>query len=264
MSSIMKFRIIIVFVFFLVFNSWAQENKTDTIKFDSSSLHLRPLKSPPLLRDTIDLLDLPDAFGISKPSEAVFPPDSAILVRNWEHLSYIRKPVPKKPLLPFELVPDLNFNIGASRWELPVLGATTTFSPMLTYTPFERLFFYGGVGFTQYHNLSYVQNIVAPGWPVKSNITSQGFLGGAFILNDRITLRGTYQRSLYNQLPANLMMFAPSFQMATFGADVDVWNGLGVTVERVWQFDRSGRMRSDMRYSPYINVDKFMKFLRGY
>jgi hypothetical protein len=89
-------------------------------------------------------------------------------------------------------------------------------------------------------------------------------LGGTFVLNERITLRGTYQHSLYNQLPNNMMIFAPPFQMATFGADVDVWNGLGVSVERVWMFDRSGRMRSDMRYSPYIKMDKFMKFLRGY
>ncbi|MDR3061645.1 MAG: hypothetical protein LBU57_05985 [Dysgonamonadaceae bacterium] len=255
--------ITVVFLSSLALNISAQENRIDTTKFGAPSLYLPSLKSPSLLRDTTNFFDLPDGFEISKPRELEFP-DSAIMIRNWEHLSYIRKPVPKKPLLPFGLVPDLNFNLGASRWELPVLGATTTFSPTLTYTPFERLFFYGGVGFTQYHNLSYVQNMIAPGWPVKSNITSQGFLGGAFILNDRITLHGTYQRSLYNQLPANMVMFAPSFQMATFGADIDVWHGLGVTVERVWQFDKSGRMRSDMRYSPYINFDKFMKFLRGY
>ena len=260
-----KAIILSICLLFLGANLFSQENKVDTTAFGVPALKLPPLTLPRIFPDSVNLLKLPDAFGITKPEFHDFDiPESALLERKWEHLSYIKRPSPKKPILPFEFSPDLSFNITPSYWEVPILGATTTFAPNLTYSLSERLFVYGGVAFTQYHNLSYVQNIIAPGWATKSNITSQGFLGSAFVLNDRITLRGTYQRSLYNQMPSNLIMFAPAFQTATFGADIDVWNGLGVTVERVWEFDRSGRMRSHMQYSPYVNFGKFMKFLRGY
>jgi hypothetical protein len=83
------------------------------------------------------------------------------IVHQWKYLSYIRKPESEKLFLPFELAPDLNFSFNAYHWDLPILGVTTTFSPVLTYAPLERLYFFGGVNFTQYHNLSYVQNIVA-------------------------------------------------------------------------------------------------------
>ncbi|MDR1368796.1 MAG: hypothetical protein LBJ72_01530 [Dysgonamonadaceae bacterium] len=257
------FIISFVILFFLSSGISAQENKADTTASGAPFIKLPPLKNQLLIPDTVGLIKLPDGFDISVPKELEIP-DSVILERRWEHLGYTRRPSNKKPILPFELIPDLNFNIGTSHWALPVLGLTTTFSPTLTYSPFERLFLYGGVNFTQFHNMAYIQNIIAPDWKVRSNIISQGFLGTAFVLNDRITLRGTYQRSLYNQMPGNLIFFAPSFQMATFGADIDVWNGLGVSVERVWEFDRNGRVKSDMRYSPYINMNKFMKFLRGY
>ena len=261
----MRLRAIILSLCLSLLSSslFSQENKIDTAALRVPALKLPPLTPPLMFPDSTSILKLPDGFGITVPKSFEIP-DSVLMMRNWEHLSYVKRPSPKKPILPFEFLPDLNFNIGASYWEVPILGATTTFSPTLTYTAFDRLFLFGGVGFTQYHNLSYVQNMLAPGWPTKSNITSQAFLGGAFVLSDRITLRGTYQRSLYNQMPSNTIMFAPAYQMATFGADIDVWNGLGVTVERVWEFDRSGRMRSNMRYSPYINFGKFMKFLRGY
>ncbi|MDR2683569.1 MAG: hypothetical protein LBB64_06855 [Dysgonamonadaceae bacterium] len=260
----MKFRLIITgtLVFFFSLKGFAQENKTDTLRWGLPFLRLPSVELPSLLRDSFLLPQRPAVFELPQLSTPEFL-DSAQILRNWEHVSYIRRPKPEKPFLPFELAPNLNFNLNASHWYLPVLGGTTTFSPVFTYAPLERLSFFGGVHFTQYHHLSYVQSIVAPGWPTRSNITSQGFLGAAFVLNDRITLRSTYQQSLYNQLPGNLIMFAPSYRMATFGADVDVWNGLGVSVERVWMFNPSGGMKSGMRYSPYINVDKFLKFLRG-
>jgi hypothetical protein len=122
---------------------------------------------------------------------------------------------------------------------------------------------YGGVGFTQYPNLAFIQSRIAPGWPAKSNITTQAFGGFAYALHDRITLHGSFQHSLYNQMPSNLIMFAPAYNTINVGADVDVWNGLGVSVRRVWEFDRYGRSHQYMQYSPYINFNKFMKFL-GY
>ena len=261
----MKFRatILFLFVFFLGLNLFSQENSLDTARFGVFQKDLPPWKKPLVFPDsTNNLLKLPDVYGIAVPRSYEIPDSILMMKRGLDRLSY-KKPIQKKPILPFEFTSDFNFNIGASYWEVPILGATTTFSPTLTYAPSDRLLLFGGVGFTQYHNLSYVQNMLAPGWPTKSNITSQAFMGGAFVLNDRITLRGTYQRSLYNQMPSNTIMFAPAFQMATFGADVDVWNGLGVRVERVWEFDRSGRMRSGMKYSPLIKLDKFMKFLKG-
>ncbi len=260
----MKFKLFFssVLLFCLTLNIFSQENKIDTTLLGVPLLKLPSLRIPPL-PDTTNLHKLPEGFGFSLPEELEVP-DSVLLERKWEHLGYNKKPEYKKPILPFEFTPNLDFNIRAYHWEVPVLGLTTTFSPVLTYKPTERLYFFGGLDFTQYPNAGYVMNVIDPNWPVKSNITTRGFLGGAFILNDRITLRGTYQHSLYNQMPSILIPFGPAFQTVTFGADIDVWNGLGVSVDRVWEFDRSGRMRSHMQYSPYINFGKFMKFLRGY
>jgi hypothetical protein len=168
---------------------------------------------------------------------------------------------PSKPIFPWEITPDFNFNIHPSRWDLPLLGTTLTFSPTLSYQPFDRMILYGGVGFTQYPNLRYVQNLIAPDWPTKSNITSQAFGGFAYALHERITLHGNFQHSLFNQMPSNLIPFAPAYNTMSIGADIDVWQGLGVTVDRVWEFDQFGRPYQYTRYSPYINMDKFLKFL---
>lgn len=259
-----KGRLILLFCFVYA-GIMAQETKQDSIFWRSDSLNIPALEIGRMLPDTSAYHLNPDLKTplLQKDQPDFFVPESDLLVRNWDHLSYIRKTESQKPLLPFEFTPDLNFNLGASYWELPVLGATVTFSPVFTYSPVDKLFFYGGVNFTQYSNLSYVQNMLFPGTTLGSNIGMQAFSGVAYQLHERITLRGTYQQSLYNPLPVPLKGLAPSFQMATFGADVDLWKGLGVTVEQVWQFDQSGRMRQGMRYSPYINVDKFVKFLKG-
>jgi hypothetical protein len=158
--------------------------------------------------------------------------------------------------------PYLNFDLGASRWSVPVIGDVTTFSPTLNYQITKDLNVFGGVSFSQFHNLSYVQAVIAPGWSVKSNIIADGFVGASYRLFDRIILHGSYQRSLYNQLPGNMMMFAPGQNTVVAGASFDVWNGLGVTVDHVWEFDRYGRMREGFRYSPYVDLQKFIKFLR--
>ena len=158
--------------------------------------------------------------------------------------------------------PDIFFNLGASRWAMPVIGDVTTFSPILYYQATKNLSFYGGVSFSQFHNLSQAQSILAPNWHVKSNIISNGFIGAEYRLFDRILLHGSYQRSLYNQLPSNLMMFAPGENVVVTGASFDMWNGLGVTVDHVWEFDRYGNVRKGFRYSPYIDASKFIKFLR--
>ena len=170
----------------------------------------------------------------------------------------------KEPLL-FQrpkFKPQLFFDLGASRWNMPFMGSITTFSPTLNYQLTKDLSFYGGVSFSQYHNLSYVQSLLEPGWRTKSNIISNGFVGASYRLFDRIILHGTYQRSLYNKIPGNLMMFAPGQNMVVTGASFDVWNGLGVTVDHVWEFDQYGHMRKGFRYSPYIDVQKFIKFLK--
>ncbi len=252
---------LLVIFSFLALSLSAQENKVDTTRLGVPSLSLPPFRSQSLRLDTTKFR-LPVDFGLAKPKGLTLS-DSLIMDRKWDHLSYIRKSTPKAPILPFYITPDLDVNIGVSHWEVPLIGLTTTFAPTMTYSPFERLSFFGGVAFTQFPNLSYVQNMIDPNWLVKSNMITQGFIGGAYVLHDRITLRGTYQRSLYNQMPANLIIFAPPFQMATFGADIELWRGLGVSVERVWEIDRSGRMNSGMRYSPYVNVNKFMKSLKG-
>ena len=172
--------------------------------------------------------------------------------------------VMKEPslFLPPKFKPQLNFNMGASRWEMPMIGGITTFSPTLNYQLTKDFGFFGGVSFSQYHNLSYVQSKIAPHWPTKSNIIANGFIGATYRLHERVILHGVYQRSIYNQLPGNMMMFAPGQNMVVTGASLDVWNGLGVTVDHVWEFDRYGNMRKGFRYSPYIDLPKFIKFLR--
>jgi len=164
--------------------------------------------------------------------------------------------------MPPKFKPYTSFNLGASRWYMPVMGAVTTFAPTLNYQVTKDLSFFGGVSFSQFHNLSYVQSLYAPSWPTKSNIISNGFAGASYRLHNRIILHGLYQRSLYNQLPGNMMMFSPGQNVVVAGASVDVWQGLGVTVDHVWEFDRYGNMRKGLRYSPYIDVQKFIKFLR--
>ena len=165
-------------------------------------------------------------------------------------------------MLPPEFRPSLYFNLGASRWDMPVMGATITFSPTLNYQVTKDLSFYGGVSFTQFPNLWYVQSLIAPNWETKSNIIANGFVGVSYNLFDRIMLHGSYQRSLYNQLPRNLMMFAPGQNVVVAGASFDLYHGLGVTVDHVWEFDRYGHRIQGFRYSPYIDLPKLIKFLR--
>ncbi|MDR2621752.1 MAG: hypothetical protein LBC48_04120 [Dysgonamonadaceae bacterium] len=240
-----------------LFVALAQEAKKDTLTLHSS------FPEYPLLPDTVmfkgDLISHPIRFP--KPDEYLFK-DSAMYSFD-KHNSGIfeNKKRMSKPILPWEITSGLNFNIIPSRWDLPLLGPTITFAPTLSYQLSDKMVLYGGVGFTQYANLSFAQSRIAPGWPVKSNITTQAFGGFAYALHDRITLHGGFQHSLYNQMPSNLIMFAPAYNTMSVGADLDVWNGLGVTIDRVWDIDKSGRMQQYTRYSPYINVDKFLKFL---
>jgi hypothetical protein len=165
-----------------------------------------------------------------------------------------------EPRLQFK--PYMLFDIGASRWSVPIIGDVTTFSPTLNYQAAKNLTIFGGVSFSQYHNLSYVQNILMPGLPAKSNITADAYLGASYRLLDRIILHGSYQRSLYNQLPGNMMMFAPGQNMIVTGVSLDLFHGLGATVDHVWEFDRYGHFRQGFRYSPYIDIQKFIKFLK--
>ena len=245
--------ILTLFSCMFIFTSVAQETQVDTLK-----LKLKFPDRPPLSMDSKLFQQSSESILLEIP-EGLIP---TLMTRDWRHLSYIRKPSETKPpIFPFEFTPNLNFTINSSRWELPVLGATTTFAPTLTFRPLDRMFLYGGVGFTQFHNLAYVQNMVAPNWPTRSNITSQAFGGVGYVLHDRVTLHGMYQHSLHNQLPNNMMLFSPAYNMMSVGADIDVWNGLGVRVEHIWEFDKFGRMQKGMRYSPIIDVNKFMKFL---
>jgi len=169
-----------------------------------------------------------------------------------------------------ELFPELHpkfkpfvfFDLGASRWNVPIIGDVTTFSPSLNYQAAKNLTIFGGVNFSQYHNLSWVQNVFNPGLPAKSNITADAYLGASYRLFDRIILHGSYQRSLYNQLPGNMMMFAPGQNVVVTGASFDLYHGLGVTVDHVWEFDRYGHRRQGFRYSPYLDIQKFIKFLK--
>ena len=241
-----------------IFSSFAQES------FSSDSLlHERN-------KDTIPLLNNPLQFQQNLPVNLLLQTEN----RGTESL-FKQQPVSNdlklnrndaiiEPnlFLPPKFKPYTSFNLDASRWYMPVMGAVTTFSPTLNYQATKDLSFYGGVGFSQYHNLSYVQSFMAPDWPTKSNIIANGFVGASYRLNDRIILHGLYQRSLYNQLPSNLMMFAPGQNMVVTGVSLDVWNGLGVNVDHVWEFDRYGNMRKGFRYSPYIDLPKFLKFLR--
>jgi len=126
----------------------------------------------------------------------------------------------------------------------------------------NSLNFYAGINLSQLPDLSYIQSVVAPDWPVKSNIVAEGTIGASYRLFDRIILHGSYQRSLYNQLPRSSMMFVPGQNVVVAGVSFDVWNGLGVTVDHVWEFDKYGNMRKGFRYSPYIDVSKFLKFLK--
>jgi len=154
------------------------------------------------------------------------------------------------------------FDLGASRWSVPIIGDVTTFSPGLTYQAAKNLSIYGGVNFSQYHNLAWVQNVLNPGLPAKSNITADAYLGASYRLFDMIILHGSYQRSLYNQLPGNMVMFAPGQNVVVTGASLDLYHGLGVTVDHVWEFDMYGHKRQGFRYSPYLDIQKFIKFLK--
>lgn len=165
---------------------------------------------------------------------------------------------------PRNLKPDLFFNLRAGVYTLPVMGNVTTFAPAINFQPVDRLNLYGGVSFSQYHNAGYIQNTMDPQWPVKSNITANLFGGISYQLHERVILHANYQHTLYNQLPPNLMMFAPGFNVVGAGVSVDIWNGLGVTVEHVWEFDKSGRMRKGFRYSPYIEPAKLIKALQNW
>jgi len=165
-------------------------------------------------------------------------------------------------LLPPKFKPILFFDLGATRWTMPMVGEITVFTPSINYQLTKNLSFYGGVNLSQYHNLSYAQSLLAPNWPTRSNIIADGFAGVNYRLHERILLHGIYQRSIYNQLPRNMIMFAPGQNVVVTGASFDMWNGLGVTVDHVWEFDRYGNMRKGFRYSPYIDVQKFIKFLR--
>jgi len=158
--------------------------------------------------------------------------------------------------------PYLFFGLRASRWNVPLIGDVTIFSPALNYQAAKNLSIFGGVNFSQYHNLAWVQNVLNPGLPAKSNITVDAYLGASYRLFDRIILHGSYQRSLYNQLPGNLVMFAPGQNVVITGASLDLYHGLGVTVDHVWEFDMYGHKRQGFCYSPYIDIQKFLKFLK--
>jgi hypothetical protein len=208
-------------------------------------------------------LDLrPEPLWFLKPEEGLFKDSVLNSILNKPRFDgFGEKKKPPKPILPWEITPDLSFHIVPSRWDLPLLGPTLTFAPTVSYQLYDKMILYGGVSFTQYTQLATAQRWLAPDWPLRSNITTQAFGGFAYALHDRVTLHGSFQHSLYNQLPSNLMMFAPAYNTMIVGADVDIWQGLGVTVDRVWDFDRSGRVRQYTRYSPYINAGKFLKFL---
>jgi hypothetical protein len=242
------------------FTSFAQEIKTDTLH------SVTPEKNRPLLPDTLmfksDLRTNPIRFP---ETDALLFRDSALFSFEKQDLNGIGYHGEKvsKPILPWEITSGLNFNVVPSRWDVPLLGPTTTFAPTLSYQLSDKILLYGGVGFTQYPNLGFVQHALTGQWSSGSNITTQAFGGIAYDLHDRIKLHGTFQHSLYNPMPSNLRMFAPPYNTMSIGADIDVWKGLGVTIDRVLELDRTGRMRQYTRYSPYIDIGKFMKFL-GY
>ena len=247
----------VLYSFASIFSAFAQESVVP-----DSLLNSRDKITMPLLPDSIRLQNQP---VISLPQLEIQGIESFLKqqpISNDFELSpndSIEEPF---LILRPKFKPYLFLNPGASRWEMPVIGAVTTFSPTLNYQLTKELNFYGGVSFSQFHNLSYVQSILAPGWPTKSNIIIDGYVGASYRLFDRIILHGSYQRSLYNQLPGNMMMFAPGQNVVITGASFDIWKGLGVTVDHVWEFDRYGNMRKGFRYSPYIDLPKFIKFLR--
>lgn len=257
--NIRKFSTLALYSLAGVFSSLAQD-----VIIPDSLLDKREKITMPLLSDSLKLQQTKLITPLFPPPEnqRIEPVSMQQSVSN--HLKSNGNDTIKEPLLilhpPFE--PHAFFNIGASRWTMPVIGDITTFSPTLNYQVTNNLKFYGGVSFSQYHNLSYIQSYLAPNWSVKSNIIANGFVGAEYRLFDRVLLHGSYQRSLYNQLPNNLMMFAPGHNMVVAGASIDIWNGLGVTVDHVWEFDRYGKMREGFRFSPFIDLPKFLKFLK--
>ena len=254
-----RIALVMVFCSFAgIFSSFAQE----TVSSDSL-LRDRTKDTSPLLHDSLRLQQLPpiNQFPKLEIQGIEFSPEHQPL-NNGLELNLNDTILDPSIFLPPKFKPFTSFNLGASRWTFPVMGDVTTFSPTLNYQAAKNLSLFGGVSFSQFHNLSAVQSMIAPGWPTKSNIIVDGFAGASYRINDRIILHGTYQRSLYNQLPSNLMMFAPGQNLLVTGASVDVWNGLGVTIDHVWQFDDYGRMKKGFRYSPYIDMNKFIKFLR--
>jgi hypothetical protein len=247
----MKKLILIITIYSLANSfSFAQEMRPDTV-INTPNLPSIPLTTDPFennLKLDVPVLGYPlNGFEFdSLAYDFNLQPDF-----NWDNFQNIAPP---------KFRPGFDFGMGTTRWEAPVLGAITIFSPILNYHFNENFSVYGGVSFAQYHNLSYIQNIVAPGFPAKSNITADMFVGGTYRLWDRIILQANYQRSLYNQLPANMMMFAPGQNVLSTGVAVDIWNGLGVMIDHVWEFDDHGKMRRGFRYSPYIDARKLMKF----
>ena len=254
-----RIALVIVFCSFAgTFYSFAQESVSS-----DSLLRNQRRDATPLLHDSLRLQQLPPVNQLHRLEiQGIEPlPEQQPLSNDLEFNlnDTILEPYFFQPL---RFKPQIYFDLGASRWTLPVMGDVTTFSPAFNYQAAKNLNLFGGISFSQFHNLSYVQSIIAPGWSTKSNIIIDGFAGASYRIHDRIILHGTYQRSIYNQLPRNLLMFAPGQNLVVAGASVDIWNGLGVTIDHVWQFDDYGRMKKGFRYSPYIDVNKFIKFLR--
>ena len=237
------------------FSSFAQESVVSDSLFNNRDRGAMPLLPDSIRLQNQPLIPIPPLE--MQEMESIFK--QRPVINHFELNDITKEP---SLFLPPRFKPQLNFNMGASRWEMPMIGGITTFSPTLNYQLTKDLGFFGGVSLSQYHNLSYVQSIVAPNWPAKSNIIANGFVGATYRLHERVILHGVYQRSIYNQLPSNIMMLAPGQNMIVTGASLDVWNGLGVTVDHVWEFDRYGNMRKGFRYSPYIDLPKFIKFLR--
>jgi len=241
-----------------IFSSFAQES----VFYDSVFRDKNKITSP-LLPDSLRFKQTPPIISLP---ELTNPEIESLLqeqpLSNNFDLNLPDTATASRLFMPPEFVPYAFFSIDASRWNVPIVGDVTTFSPMIAYQASKNLSFYGGVSFSQFHNLSYVQSVIAPGFPTKSNIIANGFVGASYRLFDRIILHGSYQRSLYNQLPSNMMMLAPGQNVVVAGASFDVWNGLGVTVDHVWEFDKYGHRREGFRYSPYIDVGKFIKFLK--
>ena len=246
----------ILYSFANSFSSFAQESifpdsllrQQDKIVMPimSDSAKLQENRKLDILLQQLDMLEMKSQLQAVNNQAKSIPEDSA---KDLEQL------------LPPEFKPFLAFNLDASRWKVPIIGDVTTFSPGLIYQATEDLSFFGGVNFSQYHNLAYMQNMLMPGLPAKSNITADAFVGASYTLRDRIIFHASYQRSLYNQLPYNMIVFAPGQNVVIAGASFDLYHGLGVTVDHVWEFDMFGHKRQGFRYSPYIDVKKFIKFL---